>query len=169
MPWLPLLLPAAGAVQCCRTGPMLTRSFLPRDFSTMTPQILEGFLDRLSSHRRAGAPQSIRRLFLEDPDRHARFSATLGDVHLDWSKCAVGHDTMRLLFELAEAAAVARKRDAMFSGAIINAAEHRPALHIALRNRSNRPIFVNGGDVMPEVNAVLARMRHFSEALRSRA
>jgi glucose-6-phosphate isomerase len=135
----------------------------------MTPQILEGFLDRLSSHRRAAAPQNLRRAFLQDPDRHARFSATLGDVHLDWSKCAVGHDTMRLLFELAEAAAVARKRDAMFSGATVNATEHRPALHVALRNRSNRPILVSGRDVMPEINAVLAKMRHFSEALRSRA
>src|SRR5215208_5912717 len=128
---------------------MLTRSFSPRDFSTMAPKTLEGFLDRLSSHRRAGAPQNIRRVFLEDPDRHARFSATLGDVHLDWSKCAVGHDTMQLLFELAEAAAVARKRAAMFSGAIVNTTEHRPALHVALRNRSNRPIFANGRDVMP--------------------
>lgn len=135
----------------------------------MTSQTLEDFLGRLSSHRRAGAPQNIRRTFLEDPDRHARFSATSGDLHLDWSKCAVGQDTMQLLFQLAEAAAVPRKRNAMFSGAIVNVTEHRPALHVALRNRSNHPIFVNGRDVMPDVNVVLARMRHFSEALRGRA
>jgi glucose-6-phosphate isomerase len=119
-------------------------------------------------HRRSGAPQNIRKTFLEDPDRHSRFSATLGDLHLDWSKCAVSSETMALLFELAEAAGVERKRNAMFSGAIVNATEHRPALHVALRNRPDRPILVDGRDVMPEVNAVLASMRSFSEALRSR-
>jgi glucose-6-phosphate isomerase len=134
----------------------------------MNPQILEGFLDRLLSHRRSGAPQNIRKTFLEDPDRHSRFSATLGDLHLDWSKCAVSGETMALLFELAEAAGVERKRNAMFSGAIVNATEHRPALHVALRNPPGRPILVDGRDVMPEVNAVLASMRSFSEALRSR-
>src|SRR6185503_16505246 len=134
----------------------------------MNPQILEGFLDRLLSHRRSGAPQNIRKTFLEDPDRHSRFSATLGDLHLDWSKCAVSGETMALLFELAEAAGVERKRNAMFSGAIVNATEHRPALHVALRNPPGHPILVNGRDVMPEVNAVLASMRSFSEALRSR-
>ena len=74
---------------------------------------------------------------------------------------------MRLLLALAEEAGVRQKIEAMFTGRKYNNTENRAVLHIALRNRSNRPILVDGNDVMPEVNAVLAKMRAFSEAVRS--
>jgi len=74
---------------------------------------------------------------------------------------------MRLLFELARHARVFEWRDRMMSGDKINGTENRAVLHVALRNRSNRPIRVDGNDVMPEVNAVLAKMRAFTDAVRS--
>jgi glucose-6-phosphate isomerase len=76
---------------------------------------------------------------------------------------------MALLFDLARQANLADKIEAMFSGARINNTENRAVLHIALRNRSNRPIIIDGAHVMPEVNRVLAHMREFNEAVRSGA
>jgi glucose-6-phosphate isomerase len=135
----------------------------------MNKQGRDHIIDRLRDHRRSGAPRSMRKAYAKDPQRFARCSASLGDFFLDWSKCAVTEETIELLIELAHAAALVRKRDAMFAGAIVNTTEQRPALHIALRNRSNRPIYVDGKDVMPEVNRVLAHMRQFSDAVRSGA
>ena len=76
---------------------------------------------------------------------------------------------MSLLFNLAREAGVENGRDQMFSGAKINSTEKRAVLHTALRNRSNRPILVDGKDVMPEVNGVLAHIKEFTEAVRSGA
>ncbi|HEY7765604.1 MAG TPA: glucose-6-phosphate isomerase [Aestuariivirgaceae bacterium] len=126
-------------------------------------------VERLHEHRRSGAPANMRKAFAEDPQRWKRCSARLEDLLLDWSKCAVNEETNALLIELAHASGLVGKRDAMFSGGMVNVTERRPALHIALRNRSGRPILVNGRDVMPEVNAVLARLRDFSDGLRSGA
>ena len=93
----------------------------------------------------------------------------LGDILFDYSKNRITQETMRLLFDLARQANLAGKIEAMFSGEKINTTENRAVLHVALRNRSNRPILVDGEDVMPEVNRVLAKMRAFSEAVRSGA
>ena len=90
-------------------------------------------------------------------------------VFVDWSKHRVTDETLRLLAALAKQADVEGARDAMFSGAKVNLTEGRAVLHVALRNRSNRPILVDGEDVMPAVNAVLAKMRAFTERVRSGA
>jgi glucose-6-phosphate isomerase len=74
---------------------------------------------------------------------------------------------MALLFELARQVKLADWIEAMFSGQKINNTENRAVLHVALRNRSNQPIYVDGQDVMPDVNRVLDKMRSFSEAVRS--
>src|SRR5262249_14723632 len=92
-----------------------------------------------------------------------------GEVFVDYSKNRVTPETMRLLVALAEQQGVAEWRDRMFSGQKINGTEGRAVLHTALRNRSNRPVLVDGKDVMPEVNAVLAKMRRFTDAVRSGA
>jgi glucose-6-phosphate isomerase len=90
------------------------------------------------------------------------------DMLFDYSKNRITEETMSLLLDLAGQAALPEAIQAMFSGARKSTPlRGRPALHIALRNRSNRPILVDGKDVMPEVNAVLAKMRIFSEAVRS--
>jgi glucose-6-phosphate isomerase len=89
------------------------------------------------------------------------------DVFVDYSKHRITEETMKLLFDLARQAKVFEWRDRMFSGEKINRTEDRAVLHVALRNRSNRPIVVDGKDVMPEVNAVLAKMRAFTDRVRS--
>jgi glucose-6-phosphate isomerase len=131
----------------------------------MSSQARDQLTERLREHQRSGAP-NMRKAFADDPRRFERFSAKLEGLCLDWSKCAVDDTIMSLLMELAHAAGLARKRDALFAGAAVNVTEHRPALHMALRNRSDRPMLANGRDVMPEVREVLLRMRNFADAIR---
>ncbi len=123
----------------------------------------------LAAHRQALAGVQMRDLFAQDPQRFARFSLHFQDLLFDYSKNRITDATMTLLLALAEQAQVPDAIAAMFSGAKINNTEDRAVLHIALRNRSNRPILVDGADVMPAVNAVLAKMRRFSERVRSGA
>jgi glucose-6-phosphate isomerase len=123
----------------------------------------------LAAHRDAMRAVSVRDLFDKDPTRFDRFSLELADILVDYSKNRVTEETMKLLFDLARQARVFEWRDRMFAGEKINRTEDRAVLHVALRNRSNRPIVVDGKDVMPEVNAVLAKMREFTTAVRSGA
>jgi glucose-6-phosphate isomerase len=123
----------------------------------------------LAAHRDATQAAHVRDLFAADPKRFDRFSLRFEDLLVDYSKNRVTDETMKLLFDLARQAKVFEWRDRMFSGDKINRTEDRAVLHVALRNRSNRPIPVDGKDVMPEVNAVLAKMREFTEAVRSGA
>jgi glucose-6-phosphate isomerase len=121
----------------------------------------------LAAHRQAMRGVHVRDLFVSDPGRAERLSLEVGDLFVDYSKNRVKDETMTLLFDLARQAQVPEWRDRMFSGDAINGTEGRSVLHVALRNRSNRPILVDGKDVMPEVNGVLARMRKFTESVRS--
>src|SRR5512139_3904504 len=121
----------------------------------------------LQKHQRAMADVHMRDLFARDPQRFERFSLKLGDILLDYSKNRITEETMALLLDLARQANVTGKIKAMFSGDKYNNTEKRAVLHVALRNRSNRPILVDGVDVMPEVNRVLAHMRAFSQEVRS--
>ena len=111
----------------------------------------------------------MRDLFRDDAQRFARFSLDVNGILLDYSKNRITEETLRLLFALAAQADIKAWTEKMFSGDRINVTENRAALHVALRNRSNRPIVVDGKDVMPAVNAVLAHMRAFTEAVRSGA
>ncbi|WP_429886041.1 glucose-6-phosphate isomerase [Geoalkalibacter halelectricus] len=112
----------------------------------------------------------LRDLFDRDPQRFRRFSLMLEDTLLfDYSKNRISARTMQLLVRLAEEAGLRAKIDAMFAGEKINRTEDRAVLHVALRNRSNRPICVDGGDVMPGVNAVLEKVRDFSRQVRTGA
>jgi glucose-6-phosphate isomerase len=123
----------------------------------------------LAAHYKLVSNRHMRELFAADPDRFRKFSLRINDLLLDYSKNRVTEETMALLFALARQAGLEEMRDRMFSGEKINFTENRAVLHIALRNRSNRPIFEGGSDVMPEVNAVLAHMRAFTAAVRSGA
>ncbi|UGY10347.1 glucose-6-phosphate isomerase [Phyllobacterium pellucidum] len=123
----------------------------------------------LKDHWKNGAPRNMRSAFAEDPKRFSRYSLELDDLLLDWSKCLVNDDTMALLADVAKAAKVEERRDAMFAGKPINNTEGRAVLHVALRNRSGKPIKVDGEDVMPGVKDVLDRMGAFAEGLRSGA
>jgi len=120
----------------------------------------------LQAHQQTIAETHMRDLFAADPKRFEKFSILFNDILFDFSKHRVTEETLRLLFNLAREMDVKGWTEKMFSGEAINFTENRAVLHIALRNRSNRPILVNGKNVMPGVNAVLARMRKFSDAVR---
>ncbi len=109
----------------------------------------------------------IRAAFAADPQRFSRFSVRFDDLTMDFSKTAVNEAILPLLLKLAEDGGVAGKREEMFTGKAINFTENRAVLHTALRNRANTPVLVDGKDVMPDVNAVLAAMGTFADAIRS--
>ncbi|EER7946973.1 glucose-6-phosphate isomerase [Escherichia coli] len=109
---------------------------------------------------------TIADLFAKDGDRFSKFSATFDDQMLvDYSKNRITEETLAKLQDLAKECDLAGAIKSMFSGEKINRTEKRAVLHVALRNRSNTPILVDGKDVMPEVNAVLEKMKTFSEAI----
>ena len=121
----------------------------------------------LRAHRDEIASTHLRELFREDPRRFERFSLRFEDTLIDYSKNRITGETLRLLLDLAGQAGLRERIDAMFNGEPINATEGRAVLHTALRNRSQRPVRVDGRDVMPDVRAVLAKMRGFATAVRS--
>lgn len=105
----------------------------------------------IAAHKAALGDISLKKLFSEDAERFSRFSVQFQDILLDYSKNWVTADTMKLLSQLIDTAKVGEFAKRMFSGEAINFTENRAVLHIALRNRSNTPILVDGKDVMPEV------------------
>lgn len=117
-----------------------------------------------------GKTMDMRELFAADPARFAKFSVTKdfgdGDFLVDYSKNIVSEETMQLLLAFARERGVEAGRDAMFNGEKINTTEDRAVLHTALRNRANTPVMVDGEDVMPDVNATLAKVREFTESVR---
>ena len=121
----------------------------------------------LEEHHRELAGLHMRDLFANDPKRFETFSLRIDDILFDYSKNRITEKTVALLIDLARESNLAGKIQAMFSGEKINVTEGRAVMHVALRNRSNRPILVDDQDVMPAVNRVLAKMRVFSEAVRS--
>jgi glucose-6-phosphate isomerase len=121
----------------------------------------------LKEHHPEMSRLQMRDLFSADADRFNRFSITFGEFLFDFSKNLITERTVALLVELARQAGLSRKITAMFNGDKINVTENRAVLHVALRNRCNRPICVDGVNVMPDVNRVLEHMRRFSERVRS--
>ncbi|MCF7821593.1 MAG: glucose-6-phosphate isomerase [Mariprofundaceae bacterium] len=120
----------------------------------------------LSAHYESISGIHMRQLFSDDPKRFDKFSLRFKDILLDYSKNRCSKETMALLIQLANEAGLRGAIDRMFSGEKINNTEERAVLHTALRNRSNRPVMVDGEDVMPGVNDVLARMREFTNRVR---
>ncbi|RUS92013.1 hypothetical protein EGW08_000226 [Elysia chlorotica] len=112
-------------------------------------------------------------MFKTDPQRFDKFHVQLngkdGPLLVDYSKNLINDEVFRLLMDLLKSRQVEQMRDAMFAGEKINFTEDRAVLHVALRNRSNKPISVNGKDVMPDVNAVLKHMRAFTDQVRNGA
>ena len=121
----------------------------------------------LEAHWPEVEPLQMRDLFRENPERSGQMSIRQCGILLDYSKNRVTPKTMNLLQGLANAADVDGWRRRMFSGDRINITENRAVLHVALRNRSNRPIWFDGEDVMPGVNGVLEKMERFAERVRS--
>ncbi len=122
---------------------------------------------KLCHHQQAMSATHMRDLFAKDANRFNKFSLKFSDLLLDYSKHRIDDKTLPMLMQLAREANIEGWRDRMFAGDKINITENRAVLHTALRNRSNTPIMVDGKDVMPEVNAVLAHMRQFSDSVRN--
>ena len=109
----------------------------------------------------------LRKLFADDPRRGEQMIAEAAGIYLDYSKNRVTAETLRLLFDLAEAVGLRARIDAMFRGEKINASEQRAVLHVALRAPKGASIMVDGENVVPGVHAVLDRMADFSDRIRS--
>ena len=131
----------------------------------MTPR--EVAFNNLQQHFSDAKHLNMRQLFEQDQDRFKRFSLQFQDLLLDYSKNLISVETMTLLLELAKASDVESWRDRMFHGEKINDTEHRAVLHIALRNRSDKAINIDGEDVMPAVRAVIDHMGEFAGRVRS--
>ena len=124
---------------------------------------------KLKAHHRTISKKHLKDLFAEDKNRFKKFSLRFNDILLDYSKNNINRRTMAYLTDLAKECNLNDAIEQMFSGQKINQTENRSVLHIALRNRSNTPILVDGKDVMPDVNEVLGEMKAFSEKIISGA
>jgi len=122
---------------------------------------------KLCAHQKMVQPLHMRDLFEADPKRFDKYSLKFADILFDYSKHRITDETLPLLLQMAREAKIEQWRDKMFAGEKINITENRAVLHTALRNRSNTPVFVDGKDVMPDINAVLKQMRAFSEKVRN--
>ena len=120
---------------------------------------------KLTAHYLVMQATPLRELFDEDQERFTKFHTYFEDILVDYSKNLITEETLATLIELANECELKPAIDAMFRGEAINQTENRSVLHIALRNRSNTPIKVDGADVMPEVNNVLEQMKKFSSQL----
>ena len=121
----------------------------------------------LESHYEQIKNLHMRDMFSQEPGRFERFSLQNGPVFLDYSKNRITGRTIKLLLDLAREKDLRGKIKSMFAGEKINTTENRSVLHVALRNRSNHPVYVDGENVMPQVNSVLEQMREFCNRVRS--
>ena len=123
--------------------------------------------DALRRHHDEIAGKHLREFFAEDPDRGRELALTVGDLYIDYSKHRITRETLSLLVDLAKAAGLERRRDAMFSGEHINTSEDRAVLHTALRLPRDAKLRVDGQDVVADVHQVLDAMGDFTDRLRS--
>ncbi|WP_337040915.1 glucose-6-phosphate isomerase [Emticicia sp. 17c] len=133
---------------------------LPTINFTQTPAF-----KKLKSHHKTLSKKHLKDLFAEDKNRFKKYSLKFNDILVDYSKNHINGRTMAYLLELARECKLSEAIEQMFTGAKINQTENRAVLHVALRNRSNAPILVDGNDVMPEVNEVLQKMKGFSDKI----
>ena len=118
----------------------------------------------LEAHQSQLANTTIADLFKQEQNRFNDYSLTFeNQILVDFSKNKINQETLKLLHQLAKESALEEAINAMFTGEKINRTENRAVLHTALRNRSNTPVYVDGKDVMSEVNAVLAKMSAFCD------
>ena len=126
----------------------------------------KSLLNPMMKQRARLADKPMRQLFAEDKNRFKTFTASAGDILLDYSKNRIDQKVMDLLFDIARKAGVEERRKAMWAGQHINVSEDRAVMHMALRYMGDKPVKVDGRDVMPDVRAVLAAMKVFSDKVR---
>ncbi len=123
--------------------------------------------DALRKHHQRIAGTHLRQLFADDPGRGEKFTLAVGDLYIDYSKHRLTGETVGLLLDLARAAGLEDRRNAMFAGVHINTSEDRAVLHTALRLPRSADLHVDGQDVVADVHAVLDAMGDFTDRLRS--
>ncbi len=121
---------------------------------------------KVASHYKHFKDVEMRDLFDNDAQRAEKFTINFDNMLFDYSKNRISERTMKHLFRLARDCGVEEMIQSMFRGDKINTTENRAVLHVALRHRGNTPIYVDGKDVMPQINTVLGKMRQFSEEVR---
>ncbi|MBO7097761.1 MAG: glucose-6-phosphate isomerase [Alphaproteobacteria bacterium] len=131
----------------------------------LNPDIDKAWLNLNKEYKRF-CKTDMRTLFEKDEKRALKYTLALDDLTLDYSKNRFDENVLKALTDLAKVCGVEQKRDEMFSGSKINSTENRAVLHTALRNRSNKPVFVDGRNVMGQINDVLAKMKKFSDDVR---
>lgn len=122
---------------------------------------------QLEAHYASMAGVQMKDLFANDPQRFSRFHLQFEEMLVDYSKNRITEQTMQLLMALARECGLAQAIEAMFTGEAINETEGRAVLHTALRNRSEKPVYVGGANVMPDIKAVLHQMEAFCDRLHS--
>ncbi|HMK43042.1 MAG TPA: glucose-6-phosphate isomerase [Dissulfurispiraceae bacterium] len=122
---------------------------------------------KLREHHKKVDSLHMKDMFKADEARFQKFSVQFNGIILDYSKNRITEETMDLLLGLAREIDLSDAIEKMFSGDIINETEGRAVLHTALRNRSDKAVLVDGKDVMPDVKLVLAKMKDFSDKVRS--
>ena len=120
---------------------------------------------KLEEYYKEFKERKIEDFFEQDTGRFHKYSLRFEDILVDFSKNRLDDTVRKLLIELAVDCGLKEAINGMFSGQKINVTENRAVLHVALRNRSNNPIHVDGENVMPEVNEVLGQMKDFSECV----
>ena len=135
-------------------------------FPTVSPTTTNAW-KALAQHHQQMAGTHLRELFRQDPQRFEKFSLALEDILFDYSKNLITEETLRLLGGLANECKLKDAIEAMFNGEKINRTENRAVLHTALRNCFDKPVMVDGKDVMPEIRKVLDQMKQFSQAVHS--
>ena len=121
---------------------------------------------KLTTYKDQLGSRHLRQFFADELDRGAMLAMRVGDIYLDYSKNRINHEVLEQLFMLARECNVEQLRDAMFAGEKINTTEDRAVLHTALRNQSDRPVNVDGVDIMPEIRGVLQQMERCATAVR---
>lgn len=135
--------------------------FIEMALKNINPTSTEAW-GKLENHIYEAKDFQIKDLFASDSERFNKFSLKLNDILVDYSKNILTEETLGYLFELANQTELKDAIEKQFAGDIINVTEGRAVLHTALRNRSNTPVIVDGKDVMPDVNRVLAQMKDFT-------
>jgi len=133
-------------------------------FPTVNPTSTEAWKE-LEAYFKAFKGTQMKALFARDPERFAKYSIKFEDILVDFSKNIVDDHSFSILMLLARECGLKDAIASQFTGERINKTENRPVLHTALRNRGNKPVFVDGKDVMPDVHDVLEQMKMFSESI----
>jgi len=137
-------------------------------FPKINPTSTEAW-KKLSEHAKQMKQVQMKTLFAQDAERFKKYSFSLEDLYVDFSKNRITDETMRLLIQLANECKLKEAISAQFEGDFINETEHRSVLHIALRNFSGKPVYSEGQDVMTDVKAVQQQMKLFCDQVHSGA